>query len=48
MMLFNSQESSFDVSQLYKEENEEDKEERRRISSRLFSIVRRENKKMIS
>jgi hypothetical protein len=39
MMLFNSQESSFDVSQLNEEseENEEDEEseeERRRISSR--------------
>jgi hypothetical protein len=36
MMLFNSQESSFDVSQLNdeSEENEEDEEERRRISSR--------------
>jgi hypothetical protein len=36
MMLFNLQESSFDVSQLNKESegNEEDEEERRRISSR--------------
>jgi hypothetical protein len=36
MMLFNLQESSFDVSQLNEESegNEEDEEERRRISSR--------------